>query len=167
MTRRSERRAGGAVAQAPGIRPHVVAVVVTEPAAAVPLVTLEAPGAEIAVVCLRAGAKEGRAALDRALAQAAERGCRVLGAPRILGGEGGDSVAALLDELREINPERLHTLDPDPVHVSFDETGGTPVYDEPAGHADIAADALAAARALQSETGEPLYVDCQDRKSVV
>ncbi|MEU9366478.1 hypothetical protein AB0D78_27645 [Streptomyces avermitilis] len=167
MTRRSERRAGGAVAQAPGIRPHVVAVVVAEPAAAVPLVSLEAPGAEIAVVCLRAGAKEGRAALDRALAQAAERGCRVLGAPRILGGEGEDFAAALLDELREINPERLHTLDPDPVHVSFDQTGETPVYDEPAGHADVAADALAAARALQSETGEPLYVDCHRAKADV
>ncbi|MPY41242.1 hypothetical protein FNH04_15380 [Streptomyces phyllanthi] len=144
-----------------------MAVVVPEPADAVPLVSLEAPGTEIAVVCLRAGGKEGRAALDRALAQAAERGCRVLGGPAVLRAESGDPVTALLDELRGINPERLHTLDPDPAHVSFDEASGTPGYDEPAGRAEAAADALAAARALQLETGEPVYVDCYRAKADV
>ncbi|GGZ26116.1 hypothetical protein [Streptomyces poonensis] len=167
MTRRTDRRAGGAVADPQRHASHVVAVVVPEPADAVPLVALEPPGAELAVVCLGPGTKEGRAALDRALAQAAERGCRVADGPRVLRTEGGDTVAALLDALREIGPERLRTLDPDPVHVSFDKVSGTPVHDGPAGHARAAADALAAARALQLETGEPVYVECHRAKADV
>jgi hypothetical protein len=162
MTRKSERRGtGGAALAAPlKTRAHVVAVVVPEPEDAVPLVALETAGAEIAVICLRAGAKEGRAALDRALADAADRGCRVAGGPRVLGVEGKDTVAVLLDELAELNPERLHTLDPDPARVTFDEADGRPVHDVPPQHAEAAAQALAAARALQTETGEPVYVDC-------
>jgi hypothetical protein len=167
MTRKADRRPGGAVADLPLNAPHVVAVVVPEPADAVPLVSLEAPGAEIAVVCLREGTKEGRAALERALTGAAERGCRVLGGPRVLRAESADTVAVLLDELRNIDPERLHTLDPDPAYVSFDDASRTPVHDEPAGHAQVAADALAAVRALQLETGEPVYVDCHRSKADV
>ncbi|MFE5686669.1 hypothetical protein [Streptomyces sp. NPDC056512] len=159
MTRKSGHtpRAGAA---ARGDRTHVVAVVVAEPGDAVPLVALETSGSEIAVVCLRSGTKEGRAALDRALGQATDRGCRVLGNPTLLGADGEDDVAVLLDALREIGPERLHTLDPDPVHVSFDDASGLPEYDEPPRHAETAAAALAAARALQTETGEPVSVDC-------
>ncbi|RVU29106.1 hypothetical protein EOT10_00905 [Streptomyces antnestii] len=145
----------------------MVAVVVPEPEDAVPLVALETAGAEIAVVCLRAGTKEGRGALDRALGQAADRGCRALGGPRLLGTDDEGAFPALLDELREINPERLHTLDPDPAHVTIDEASGELGYDCPPGHAETAAVALAAARALQTETGEPLYVDCHRARADV
>ena len=41
MSRRTGRGAAGAVPEAPAVRPHVVAVVVAEPADAVPLVRLE------------------------------------------------------------------------------------------------------------------------------
>ncbi|WP_327400648.1 hypothetical protein OG194_10775 [Streptomyces sp. NBC_01288] len=160
MTRRTDRRAGAAVADVPRGRGHTVAVVVPEPADAVPLVGLQPPGAGIAVVCLRAGAKDGRAALDRALSAT---GVRVVTGPRVLGVDGTDdpaTVAALLDALRDIAPDRLHTLDPDPVHSSFDKATGTPGYDVPAAHAETAAGALAAARAWQGETGRPLSVDC-------
>lgn len=163
MSRRSERRPGtdSPSVGVTGGRPHVVAVVVPEPADAVALVGLEPAGAEIAVVALRAGAKEGRAALDRALAAAADRGCGVLGAPRVLSGrDSGDTVAALLDELRDLAPERLHTLDPDPVHLSYDRASGMPEYGVPPAHAETAAYALAAARAWQAESGRLLSVDC-------
>ncbi|MGW5597754.1 hypothetical protein ACWEWL_01470 [Streptomyces rochei] len=162
MSRRSERRPGTESASvAAGGRPHVVAVVVPEPADAVALVDLEPAGAEIAVVALRAGTQEGRGALDRALAAAADRGCGVLGAPRVLNGrDSADTVAALLDELRDLGPDRLHTLDPDPVHISFDRASGMPEYDVPPVHAETAAQALDAARAWQAESGRPLSVDC-------
>ncbi|MFF3333477.1 hypothetical protein ACFYWX_28660 [Streptomyces sp. NPDC002888] len=166
MSRKPDRRAGagaGGDAGSGGGRTHVVAVVVTEPADAVPLVGVEAAGAEIAVVSLRAGAKDGRAALDRALTAAADRGCRVLGGPRVLGVDGTDdpaTVAALLDVLRDLDPERLHTLDPDPAHTSYDQASGMPTYDVPAEHGETAVGALAAAGAWQAETGRPLYVDC-------
>ncbi|WOX13234.1 hypothetical protein [Streptomyces sp. N50] len=159
MTRRTDRGAG-AVADSPQGRGHTVAVVVPEPADAARLVELQPPGAEIAVVCLRAGAKDGRAALDRSLT--ASDGRAVAG-PRVLGVDGTDdpaTVAALLDALGDIAPDRLHTLDPDPVHSSFDKATGTPAYDVPAAHAETAAGVLAAARAWQTETGRPLSVDC-------
>ncbi|MGQ4377440.1 hypothetical protein ACN6K9_008131 [Streptomyces sp. SAS_267] len=163
MRRKPDRRpgAGAAVGDAPDGRGHVVAVVVPEPSAAVPLVEREEPGAEIAVVCLRAGTKEDRAALDRALSAAGARGCRTAGGPRVVDAEGADAVAALTEELRAIGPERLHTLDPDPVHVSIDDTSGVPSYGVPSAHAGTAALALAAARALQLRTGRPLFVDCR------
>ncbi|POX48976.1 hypothetical protein C3489_25730 [Streptomyces sp. Ru71] len=152
MTRRAD---DGARAQR---RAQVVAVVVTEPADAVPLVGLQPAGADIAVVALQAGGKDGRAALDRALGAAGDRGCRVAGAPRVL--KPGDPVPALLAELDAIGPDRLHTLDPDPVHTGFDRASGTPTYDVPPVHAETAAHALAAARAWQTRTGRPLLVDC-------
>ncbi|WP_078947599.1 hypothetical protein [Streptomyces griseus] len=164
MSRKPDRRTGaGARVDSADGRTHVVAVVVPEPADAVPLVALEPAGAEIAVVCLRAGGKDGRAALDRALTAAADRGCRVLGGPRVLGVEGTDdpaTVAAVLDALRDLEPERLHTLDPDPAHTSYDQASGMPTYDVPAAHGETAAGALAAARAWQAESGRPLSVDC-------
>lgn len=164
MTRKSDRRPGtsAVLAEPPEGTAHVVAVVVPEPADAVRLVALQPSGAEIAVVCLRAGAKDGRAALDRALAAAADRGCRVLGGIRVLGVEAGgdDSAAALLEELRALDPERLSTLDPDPVHSDFDQASGIPSYAVPPVHAETAALALAAARARQTETGRPLEIDC-------
>ncbi|MEU3839648.1 hypothetical protein AB0E88_06390 [Streptomyces sp. NPDC028635] len=158
MTRRTDRRPGAAAG--PTATGQTVAVVVPEPADAVPLVALQPSGARIAVVCMRAGGKESRAALDRALTAAGERGCRPLGAVRVLGAGSGGEVAALLGALREIEPERLHTLDPDPVHVALDEASGVPSYDVPAPHADTAAQALAAARAWQRETGRPVFADC-------
>ncbi|MER6982496.1 hypothetical protein ABT317_37410, partial [Streptomyces carpinensis] len=63
MTRRSVRGAGAAVADSAGEGAELVAVVVPEPRDAVPLVALQPSGAEVVVVCLRAGAKGDRAAL--------------------------------------------------------------------------------------------------------
>lgn len=161
MSRGSSHRTGRT---GPAVRPHVVALVVPEPADAVPLVTLEEPGVELVVVSLRPGDREGSAALERALAQAQDRGCLVRGRPRVLdAGEKRDEgarVRALYEELGDIGPERLRTLDPDPEHTAFDEAGGTPLYSEPAGRAEAAAAALAAARALQTETREPIHVEC-------
>ncbi len=163
MSRRTDRRhdSGPPTANAAGGRSHVVVVVVPEPVDAVPLVGLERTGAEIAVVALRAGAKAGRAELDRALAAAVDRGCRVLRAPEVLGVQGADdTVALLLDELRALAPERLHTLDPDPVHVSFDRASGMPEYGVPPAQAETADLALAAGRLWESESGRLLAVDC-------
>ncbi|MEU2420852.1 hypothetical protein ABZ619_07370 [Streptomyces sp. NPDC007851] len=163
MTRKSDRRTGTAVSGTVPGRAHKVAVVVPEPVDATGLVELQPPGADIAVLCLRPGAKDGRAALDRALTAAGDRGCRATGGPRVLGADGtGDpaTVAALLDALGDLDPDRLHTLDPDPVHSSFDRASGTPRYDVPAAHAETAAVALAAGRAWQTGTGRPLAVDC-------
>ncbi|WP_316742876.1 hypothetical protein [Streptomyces sp. MK7] len=160
MTRRSVRGAGAAVADSAGEGPGLVAVVVPEPRDAVPLVALQPAGAEVAVVCLEAGAKADRAALDGALATAADRGCRVAGGARVLGAHAAEAAAALLEELRDLDPDRVHTLDPDPVHTGYDQASGTPTYDVPPAHAETAAQALAAARALQRETGRPVFVDC-------
>ncbi|MFE2298324.1 hypothetical protein ACFXAW_09015 [Streptomyces sp. NPDC059445] len=163
MRRKSDRGPGAGTlpGDTPGGRGHVVAVVVPEPSAAVPLVDWEEPGAEIAVVCLRAGTKEERTALDRALSAAVSRGCTTASGPRVVDADGADAVAALTEELAAIGPERLHTLDPDPIHRSIDDTSGVPSYDVPPAHAETAALALAAARALQSRTGRPLFVDCR------
>jgi hypothetical protein len=59
----------------------------------------------------------------------------------------------------------VHTLDPDPVHTAFDQAGGVPSYAVPAAQADTAAQALAAARVLQTETGRPVSVDCHRERS--
>ncbi|MFJ3668861.1 hypothetical protein ACIPSE_20680 [Streptomyces sp. NPDC090106] len=158
MTRRSDRAGRADGAGTPDGRAHVVAVVVPEPRDAVAVVEREAPGAEIAVICLRPGAKDGRALLDRALAEAGARGCRTLGGPRVL--DAADPLPALREELRAIDPDRLHTLDPDPVHSGLDEASGVPSYDVPEAHAEAAALALAAGRDHQAATGRPLYVDC-------
>ncbi|WP_427919458.1 hypothetical protein [Streptomyces sp. cg40] len=147
-------------ARPPEDRGHVVAVVVPEPRDAVAPVERAAPGARIAVVCLRPGGKDGRAALDRALAAAEARGCRTHGGLRVLDADARDASAALAAELRAIDPDRLHTLDPDPVHTGLDETTGTLSYGVPDAHAETAALALAAARAQQAATGRPLYVEC-------
>ncbi|MEU6418936.1 hypothetical protein [Streptomyces spiralis] len=160
MTRRSVRGAGAAVADSAREGGELVAVVVPEPRDAVPLVALQPPGAEVAVVCLRAGEKGDRAALDDALASATDRGCRVAGGARVLGADGSEVAAALLDEVRDLEPDRVHTLDPDPVHVAFDQESGMPSYAVPAAQAETAAETLAAARALQRETGRPVSVDC-------
>ncbi|CAL9316329.1 hypothetical protein [Streptomyces sp. SudanB91_2054] len=166
MTRRSDRRSPAAESAGAGRGPdQVVAVVVPEPAGAVALVELQPPGARIAVVCRRPGAKDARAALDRALGRAADRGCGTTGTVRVLREGDQDPVTALLDELGDIGPDRLHTLDPDPEHVSFDEAKGIPLHDEPADEAELASDALAAARAWQRETGRPLRVDCLRAKA--
>ncbi|MFF3492486.1 hypothetical protein ACFYWS_14160 [Streptomyces sp. NPDC002795] len=163
MTRRSERGAGKGArpGQAPSLRAHGVALVAAEPVDAVPLVALQEPGSGFAVVCLRAGSREGRTALDRALADAAGRGSAdVRGGARILGSEGDAAISVLADVLGEWGIGRVHTLDPDPVHVAFDESSGKPVHDEPPRQAEAAAVALAAARMLQERTGVPVLVDC-------
>ena len=159
MTRRS-------AAQVPEGLGHVVAVVVPEPRDAVGPVGREAPGAEIAVVCLRPGGKDGRAALDRALAAAEARGCRVRGGPRVLDTDARNASAALAAELLAIDPERLHTLDPDPVHTGVDEATGVLSYGVPDEHAETAVVVLAAARAHQAATGRPLYVECRRAERV-
>lgn len=159
MTRRTDRRTPAGDHPNAG-RPVVVAVVVPEPADAVPLVVLAEAGSDLAVVSLRSGAKEGSAALEHALAQAADRGCLVSRPPRVLDVEATGCVEALREELGRIAPARVLTLDPDPEHVAFDEASGTPRHQEPPARAQAAAGALAAARALQLETRDPVEVDC-------
>lgn len=127
---------------------------------AVALVAAEGPGAELSVLCVEEDGKDGRAALDRALADAERRGCRVTGAPRTVGAPDGGGHAALLRELRTLKPQRVRLADPDPAHVSYDEERELPVHDEPAENAAAALTALAAVREHQLESGTPVFVDC-------
>lgn len=163
MTRRSDRGAGRAArpGQAPSAPTHGVALVAAEPVDAVPLVALQEPGSGIAVVCLRAGGRDGRTTLDRALADAAGRGTVDLhGGPLFLGAEGADAIPVLADCLEELGIGQVWTTDPDPTHVAFDESRGRPVHEEPPRMAEAAAVALAAARTLQERTGVLVRVDC-------
>ncbi|MGW0958345.1 hypothetical protein ACWD4K_04735 [Streptomyces gelaticus] len=134
-----------------------VTIVAASPREAVALVAAQGAGAELTVLCVEEGGKDGRAALDRALADAGRRGCKVVGSPRIIGTQDGDG---LLRELRALRPQRVRLADPDPTHVSYDEERDVPVHDEPAKNADAALAALAAARAYQLESGAPVFVDC-------
>lgn len=137
-----------------------VTVVVAKHRDAVPLVAAQRAVA-IGVICSEEDGKEGRAALDRALAEAEGRGCRVAHAPRTLGGQQGRGKESLLKEFHEVRPQRLLVQDPDPVRSGYDESTGVPVYDVPSGHAITALDALAAARDHQLATGEPVFVECR------
>ncbi|WP_405717428.1 hypothetical protein [Streptomyces sp. NBC_00046] len=138
-----------------------VTIVAARHREAVALVAAEGSGAELSVLCVEEDGKDGRAALDRALAEAERRGCRVMGPPRTVGGENGGGHAALLRELRALNPQRVRLADPDPVHVSYDGERDVPVHDEPAENADAALAGLAAAGELERESGTPVFVDCQ------
>lgn len=138
-----------------------VTVVAAKYRDAVPLVALQRGAAAIGVICAEEDGKEGRAALDRALADAEGRGCRVAHAPRTLGGQRGSGKEELLKEFQEVRPQRLLVQDPDPVRVGFDESAGVPVHDVPPGHAATALDAIAAAHDYQLATGEPVLVDCR------
>ncbi|MFF2331453.1 MULTISPECIES: hypothetical protein [unclassified Streptomyces] len=138
-----------------------VAVVVARHRDAVPLVAAEEPGAEIGVLCVAEDDKDGRAALDRALAEAGRRGCRIVGAPKTVGMQEGGAAAGLLRELRALCPRRVCLQDPDPVHVGYDEERDVPVYDVPEEHAAVALDALSAVRDYQLESGSPVFVDCR------
>ncbi|MFJ2816034.1 hypothetical protein [Streptomyces sp. NPDC087294] len=158
MTRKADRSAPRSTGPVSDRRAQLVVVVVPEPQDAVALVEREEAGARIAVVCLRAGAKDGRAALERALGAAEGRGCQLHGGISVL--DAGDATAALRKVLRSLAPERLSTLDPDPVHTGLDEVSGALSYGVPAAHAEAAAVALDAARAQQAETGRPLHVEC-------
>lgn len=136
-----------------------VAVVAECAADAALLVAAEAAaGPEIAVICLRDDDEEGRAALDRALADASARGCQVLGRPRILDEPG---VTGIVKELRALQPLRIRSADPDPTHQGWDTDRNCPVHDEPPGRAAAALLALDAARALQRESATPVLVDCR------
>lgn len=137
-----------------------VTVVVAKHRDAVPLVAGQRAAA-IGVICSEEDGKEGRTALDRALAEAEGRGCRVAHAPRTLGGQQGRGRESLLKEFREVRPQRLLVQDPDPVRSAYDEGTGVPAYDVPPGHATTALDALAAARDHQLATGEPVFVECR------
>ncbi|RPK63909.1 MULTISPECIES: hypothetical protein [unclassified Streptomyces] len=137
-----------------------VTIVAARHREAVALVAAEGPGAELSVLCVEEDGKDGRAALDRALADAERRGCRVAGAPRTVGAPDGGGHAALLRELRTLKPQRVRLADPDPAHVSYDEERELPVHDEPAENADAALAALAAVREHQLESGTPVFVDC-------
>ncbi|MEV6165820.1 hypothetical protein AB0L71_28675 [Streptomyces sp. NPDC052052] len=138
-----------------------VVVVAARHRDAVALVAAEETGAEIGVLCVAEDDKDGRAALDRALAEAARRGCRVLGAPRTVGTQEGGSAATLLRELRALRPQRVRLQDPDPVRTGYDRARDVPVHDEPDANAATALDALAAAREYQVESGSPVFVDCR------
>ncbi|MFF1896596.1 hypothetical protein [Streptomyces sp. NPDC058206] len=147
-------------AAAPVVETDTVAVVAAEPGEAAALVAAEA-GSAIAVICMRQGGKDERAALDRALSAATERGCRSLGAPRVVDATNGGATDALLAELRRLRPHRLSIADPDPTHVSFDEEEGRAVHSAPAERSAVALDALAAARAYQLDSSVPVFVDCR------
>ncbi|MGP3632235.1 hypothetical protein ACTU45_02475 [Streptomyces sp. 24-1644] len=138
-----------------------VAVIAATPRDAALLVSAEVAGAEISVICVGEGGKEDRAVLDRALDGAVRRGCRAVGSPVFLRGEGGDSREALVRELRELRPSWVRLTDPDPERVTYDPETGIPVHDEPPRLAAAALDALAAARTHQLESGVPVFVDCR------
>ncbi|WP_261991761.1 PLL family lectin [Streptomyces sp. OR43] len=119
-----------------------------------------AGGGEISVICLRDEGRQGRAALDRAFAEASGRGCRMAGPPRIVNDERRTGVAELLKELRALRPQRILMPDPDPTHRDWDTDLGSPVYDEPPERAAAALLTLQAAREYQLESSTPLFVDC-------
>ncbi|MFD6803039.1 hypothetical protein [Streptomyces cyaneofuscatus] len=85
-------------------------VVVAKHRDAVPRVAAQRAVA-IGVICSEEDGKEGRAALDRALAEAEGRGCRVAHAPRTLGGQQGRGKESLLKEFHEVRPQRLLVQD--------------------------------------------------------
>ncbi|WP_405405951.1 hypothetical protein [Streptomyces sp. NBC_01104] len=129
--------------------------------AAVLVAAETAGGSGIGVICLRDDGKEGRAALDRALADASGRGCRVAGPPRFVTGEREAAVAGVVKELRALRPRRIRVPDPDPTHRDWDMEAGRPVYDEPDERAAAALVALRAAREYQVESSAPVLVDCR------
>jgi len=86
-----------------------VTVVVAKHRDAVPLFAGQRAVA-IGVICSEEDGKEGRAALDRALAEAEGRGCRVAHARRTLGGQQGRGRESLLEEFRELRPQQYRTL---------------------------------------------------------
>ncbi|MGW2179583.1 hypothetical protein ACWCXX_16075 [Streptomyces sp. NPDC001732] len=143
-----------------GAAPTRVAVVAARHREAVALVAAEGAGTELTVLCVMEDDKEGRGALDRALAEAERRGCRLAGPVRTLDAREGGVAAALLRELRSARPQRVRLPDPDPAHVSYDRQRGVPVHDEPAENAAAALDALRAVRDHQLETGTPVFVEC-------
>ncbi|MFD6534465.1 hypothetical protein [Streptomyces sp. NPDC060184] len=136
-----------------------VTIVAGGPVDAARLVSSEEPGTAIRVLCAEEGSKDERAALEGALAEASRRGCAVRGGPVYAGGAGG-SGAPLLRELRGLRPRWVRIADPDPTRVDFDADAGVPVHAEPRrGAAALAA--LAAVRALQLESGVPVFVECR------
>ncbi|MEU3007085.1 hypothetical protein [Streptomyces sp. NPDC007020] len=137
-----------------------VTVVAAQHRDAVLLVAQQQDAAALGVLCARSDDKEGRAALDRALAEAESRGCRVVHAPRTLTGQSGTK-EELLRQFLELRPQRLLLPDPDPVRVGYDRSAGVPLHDVPPEQAATALDALAAAREYQHSTGEPVFVDCR------
>lgn len=138
-----------------------VVIIVAGPLDAVPLVAAEEAGTEIGVLCADEGNKEERAALERALTEAARRGCHLAGSPRYADASGDGGRDGLLRELRALSPRWIRLSDPDPIRVGYDDEQDRPVHDEPPRRAAAALDGLAAARAYQLESGLPVFADCR------
>ncbi|MFB6818899.1 hypothetical protein ACFCV8_30605 [Streptomyces sp. NPDC056347] len=166
MAGRGERREGrgGALSRSGArrqeARPDTVAIVVATPGDAPALLAAERPGTTVGVLCAQPGTAGERAAYERAAAECAGRGVRVDREPRVLDAEVGKITQPVLDALRDLRPLRVRTLDPDPAHVSFDAEAKRPVIAEPPLRGSVARDTITAARKLQLETGDPVFVDC-------
>ncbi|MFG2596345.1 hypothetical protein [Streptomyces sp. NPDC048462] len=165
MARRGERRAerGRPAPARTEAAPAVgsgVAIVVATPGDAVALLASRQSGPVVGIVCAGPGGAEERAALDRAVEDCGRRGVRVAGEPRVLDAEKGRITAGVLDALRELRPLRVHTLDPDPAHVSFDAEAKRPVIAEPPLRGSVARATIAAARTYQRERRSPVFVHC-------
>ncbi|WP_164399645.1 hypothetical protein [Streptomyces sp. SID9727] len=137
-----------------------VAIVVASPGDAVEPLALQRSGPSVDVVCAQPGTPEERAALDRAMAGAADRGVRVSGEPWVIDAEPGKTTARVLEALRHLRPLLVTTLDPDPEHTSLDPEAKGPVVTEPPLRGSVARATIAAARQYQRECGSPVFVRC-------
>ncbi|MGW1776092.1 hypothetical protein [Streptomyces sp. NPDC002104] len=138
-----------------------MAIVVAAPGDAVPLIASEPDGSVIEIVCLDGAGEGEHRALEAAVAQARRRGCRFSGDPFVLDTAAGNLTGQILDVFRETGPVRVRTLDPDPMHVSYDKERKLPIVTEPPARGKAARSALRAARRYQREAGVPVFVDCR------
>ncbi|MGA6169317.1 hypothetical protein ACPEIF_03515 [Streptomyces sp. NPDC012600] len=167
MARRGGRRGGRedraphGSGTSPTARSEAVAIVVATPADALALLAGEEPGTAVHIVCAQPGTADERAALDRAVEDAARRGVRVAGDAWVIDAEVGKITALVLDALHELRPLRVRTLDPDPAHVAFDAEAKRPVIAEPPLRGSVARATIAAARRYQRTCGAPVFVDCR------
>ncbi|MCX5295173.1 hypothetical protein OG898_01525 [Streptomyces sp. NBC_00193] len=142
-------------------RASAVVIVVAGPADAVPLINSEPAGSVIELVWLDGAAAAEQRAMEAAVAQAKRRGCRFPGEPFLLYAADGNLTGQILDVLHEIEPVRVRTLDPDPVHTDVDRESKLPIVSEPAARGQVARSTLRAARRYQLAVGTPVFVDCR------
>lgn len=138
-----------------------MAIVVAGPADAVPLIDSEAAGSVIELLCLDGGGDAEHRAMAAAVERARRRGCTFPGEPFFLSAGEGNLTGQILDVLHEIEPVRVRTLDPDPVHVDFDRELKLPIVSEPEARGQVARSALRAARRYQLAVSAPVFVDCR------
>ncbi|WUS99883.1 hypothetical protein OHA46_25795 [Streptomyces sp. NBC_00708] len=137
-----------------------VAIVVATPGDALEPLALQGSGPSVDIVCAQPGTPDERAALGRAVADAAARGVRVADEPWVIDAEPEKTIARVLDALRELRPLLVTTLDPDPEHASIDLEANRPVVTEPPLRGSVARATIAAARTYQRECGSPVFVRC-------